>query len=49
MASSVPSSARLLRIDLEQLSEPGLAGALAAIYHEPVPVGAGVSMFDVQR
>jgi hypothetical protein len=38
-----------LRVDLERLSDPALAAALAAIYTEPVPVGAGVSMFDVAR
>lgn len=37
------------RIDLEQLHDPALAGALSAVYPEAVPVGAGVSMFDVHR
>ena len=38
-----------LRFDLERLNDPALALALGAIYPEPVPVGAGVSMFDVHR
>jgi hypothetical protein len=35
-----------LRLDVNQLTDPALPGALAAIYPEPVPVGAGVSMFE---
>jgi hypothetical protein len=35
-----------LRIGLEQLQDPALPGALAAVYPEAVPVGAGVSMFE---
>jgi len=38
-----------LRLDLEQLQDPTLSLALAAIYPEPVPVDAGMSMFDVER
>ena len=36
-----------LRFDLERLDDPTLALALAALYPESVPVGAGASVFDV--
>jgi hypothetical protein len=35
------------RFDLRRLDDPALAGALAAVYPEAVPVGAGASVFDV--
>ncbi|MBW2422318.1 MAG: hypothetical protein JRH19_27550 [Deltaproteobacteria bacterium] len=38
-----------LRIDLDRIGDPALAAALGAIYPEPVPLGAGRSMFDVDR
>ena len=38
-----------LRFDLDRVEDPALALSLAAVYPEPVPVGAGVSMFDVER
>ncbi len=34
------------RFDLGRLGDPAFAGALAAVYPEAVPVGAGVSVFD---
>ena len=34
---------------LEHLEDPALAVALAGIYPEPIPVGSGISIFDVQR
>ena len=36
-----------LRLDADHLDDPAIAGGLAAVYPEAVPVGAGVSMFDV--
>jgi hypothetical protein len=36
-----------LRFDLERAADPDFAAALSAVYPEPVPVGAGRSMFDV--
>jgi hypothetical protein len=38
-----------LRLELERLADPALASELAVVYPEAAPVGAGVSMFDVQR
>ncbi len=38
-----------IRIDVERLSDPALPGELASLYPEPVPVGAGRSIFDVAR
>jgi hypothetical protein len=38
-----------LRVDQGRIADPALPGELAAFYPEPVPVGAGVSIFDVQR
>jgi len=35
------------RFELERIEDPSLIGALAAVYPESVPVGAGVSMFEV--
>ena len=35
------------RFDLDRLEDPALAVALGARYPEPVPVGAGVSVFEV--
>jgi hypothetical protein len=35
------------RFDLDRLEDPALAFALAGRYPEPVPVGAGVSVFEV--
>ena len=36
-----------LRFDLDRLDDPALAFALAGVYPEPVPVGAGASVFEV--
>jgi hypothetical protein len=38
-----------LRLDAARLEDPALPGLLAPFYPEPRPVGAGVSMFDVER
>ncbi len=38
-----------LRVDLDRLDDPALAVSLAAHYPEPVPAGAGKSVFDVHR
>jgi hypothetical protein len=38
-----------VRFDRARLEDPALALELAAVYPEPKPKGAGVSMFDVQR
>jgi uncharacterized protein YeaO (DUF488 family) len=35
-----------LRFDLDRLDDPALALELSAVYPEPVPVGAGKSMFE---
>ncbi|MFP8878999.1 MAG: hypothetical protein VCE43_05780 [Myxococcota bacterium] len=35
------------RFDLDRLNDPAQAGALAAVYPEAVPVGAGTSVFEV--
>ena len=35
------------RFDLDRLEDPAQVGALGATYPEAVPVGAGVSMFEV--
>ncbi|MGI9590854.1 MAG: hypothetical protein ACR2P8_05760 [Myxococcota bacterium] len=36
-----------LSVDVERLADPTLPLALAAFYPEPVPVGAGTSVFDI--
>lgn len=36
-----------LRVEFDRLNDPALPGELAAVYPEPVPMGAGVSIFDV--
>lgn len=38
-----------LRFGFERINDPALAGELAVYYPEPVPIGAGTSMFDVER
>ncbi|MBW2420551.1 MAG: hypothetical protein JRH19_18560 [Deltaproteobacteria bacterium] len=38
-----------LRFDLDRLDDPAQTSALAGVYPEAVPVGAGVSIFDVER
>ena len=37
------------RFDLERIDDPGLKDALAKVYPEAVPVGAGPSVFDAYR
>jgi hypothetical protein len=37
------------RLDLERLDDPGLKDALADVYPEAVPIGAGRSVFDAYR
>jgi hypothetical protein len=37
------------RFELDRLEDPALAVGLGALYPEPVPTGAGTSMFDVER
>ena len=37
------------RFDLERLEDPGLKDALADVYPEAVPVGAGPSVYDTYR
>ena len=38
-----------IRFELDRLEDPALARELAGVYPEAVPVGAGVSIFDVAR
>ena len=35
-----------VRIDLERIEDPGLAGAVSAVYPEATPIGKRASIFD---